>query len=507
MSNYKFYWKLLVRRLPIMMALFLLATAVGVVVAVRLPKVYQTQATLLVESAQIPGNMVQSTIEIDPSEQLEIIQRRLMTRKHLIDVANKHKIFPNAADMTPDEIVREMRSRTNVTRASGRNKATLMTISFEGKDPQKVAEVVNQYVTIVLTTNSDFRSGRAAGTLDFFEQEVNALSETIDQQNTKIVAFKADNADALPDNLNYRLNRQTLLQERLSRSERDLEALQSQRTSIQRVYEATGSTGTKPVSPEEQQLRKLEGELRMSLSIYSEQNPKVRVLRTQIKALQEQMAAAAPGVEGEEKDPQATALDISLAELDSRTVALERDIADATDELAKLEDAISRTPANGIILESMERDLQNTQNLYSSAVQRLSQARMGERIELSSKGEKITVLEAANVPDVPFKPNRKAVAMMGAGVGLGLAGGLFVLLELLNQSIRRPSDIVSALDITPLATIPHIESDVKRRLRRMTQAAVLLIIIVGVLISLWAVDTYYLPLDLIFEKFKDRVLN
>ena len=49
----KFYWKLVVRRMPWMAGLFLIFMLVAIVVALRLPAVYTTSAQLLVEPPQI----------------------------------------------------------------------------------------------------------------------------------------------------------------------------------------------------------------------------------------------------------------------------------------------------------------------------------------------------------------------------------------------------------------------------------------------------------------------
>ena len=160
-SDIQFYVKLVARRLPAMVVLFLLAACAGVIIALRLPTMYQTSAKLLVESAQISGDLVRSTVQVNASEQLEVIQQRLLTRANLIDIANDLNVFPDAASMTPDEIVGKMRSSTRIRRTSGRDKATIMTLSFEAQNPRKAAQVVNEYVTIVLATNSNFRTERA----------------------------------------------------------------------------------------------------------------------------------------------------------------------------------------------------------------------------------------------------------------------------------------------------------------------------------------------------------
>ncbi len=510
-----FYFKLLSRRLPAMMALFVLCSCIGAVMAFRLPTMYATRAVLLVESSQIPNNLARSTIQVGTTEQLEVIQQRLMTRANLIAVARDNSIFANQAAMNPDEIVQQMRQRTRVRLSSGRGKATLMNVSFQDGNPKKVADVVNQYVTIILAENSDFRNARAGNTLDFFEQEVETLSANLEAQNARILEFKSKNADALPDNLNYRQGRQSLLLERLARSERELESLIGQRESMTRLFEQSGTVAvvdgtSSPISPEQVLLNKLEGELRSALSIYSETHPSIRILRTQIADAQERVNAMVLGADGsgdatDGASPQSVALEINLGEIDTQIATVTQDITDVSLELQALQDALERTPGNTLTLDALEREKENIRNLYDSAVGRLAEARMGERIELSSKGERITVLEPASVPNSPSSPNRPKVIAMGVGVGAALAVGFFLLLELLNTKVRRAADITKALNITPLATVPRFETLKDRRRRRIGQIATLAVVLVAVPAALWAVDTFYMPLDALFEKVADRL--
>lgn len=511
-SDLRFYLSLLPRRLPVMTVLFLVASIAGVIIAQRLPPMYSTSATLLVESPQISEELVRSTVQVAASEQLQVIQQRLLTRSNLLDIAQEVLVFEQQNAMTPDQIVQGMREATNISLSIGRDQAALMVIGFEAGNPQTVADVVNKYVNIAIATNSAFRSNLSEDTLAFFQQEVQRLSDELGLQNAKIVEFKNENADALPDNLEFSLDRRSLLQERLSRSERDLQSLEAQRANIQRVYEATGIVNNPrntPISPEEAQLNQLEAELRVARSIYAATSPRIRNLQAQVDALQSQVEATAPPSEESEEDQrldsQSAALTISLAEIDGRLADVEQDIRDTTEELAVLQASIEKTPAIGIVLSGMERELENIEGLYNAAVSRLAQAQASQRVELSAKGERISVLEAASVPTTPSSPNRTKIAALGVGIGLGLAAGFFALLEFLNQSIRRPDDIFRALDVTPLATLPPIETKADKRWRRAKLVASIMIIMAAVPAALWAIDTYYMPLDLLYEKIKDRL--
>ncbi|MDH5797534.1 MAG: Wzz/FepE/Etk N-terminal domain-containing protein, partial [Paracoccaceae bacterium] len=58
----RFYLAVFVRRLHYFLAVFVLGTAISLSVALLLPPVYEAEATLLVESAQIPQELAAPTV-------------------------------------------------------------------------------------------------------------------------------------------------------------------------------------------------------------------------------------------------------------------------------------------------------------------------------------------------------------------------------------------------------------------------------------------------------------
>ena len=80
-----------------------------------------------------------------------------------------------------------------------------------------------------------------------------------------------------------------------------------------------------------------------------------------------------------------------------------------------------------------------------------------------------------------------------------LAAAYFVLLELLNRTLRRPSELARTLDITPLATIPYIETNMQRFWRRAGRVAAVLVVLVGIPLALWLVDQNVMPINELAE--------
>lgn len=501
----KFYRKLLLRRLPAMAALFLLCASISVALAIKLPTIYSAGATLLVEAPQI--SQLDTSGGVGSAEQLEIIQQRLMTRANLIDIANSRDVFIER--MAPDSIVGQMRGSVDIKRSSGRDRATLMEISFDARSGQIAAAVVNDLVTLILSENVDIRVGRAEETLAFFDQEVDRLGTDLNLQSERILTFNNENSDALPDSLDYRLQRQDTLQERIARDEREIASLQEQRKRVVSIYEATGRLQEAPQvrqSPEQLQLLQLQAQLNAMKTTLSDTNPRVKVLASQVAQLEATVKAQVGASLGQDtSDTQASLFEITLAQTDSQIESLNRGISRANTELDEINLSINRTAPNQIALESLNRDYDNLQDQYNEAVVNRNRAQSVERAELGGKTERITVIEQASVPNAPSSPNRPLVISIGVVAGLLLASALFLLLELLNTAVRRPKEIIDALGISPIGTIPYMESRTKKWMRRSVQVTSFLVVLIGVPATLWAVDQYYLPLDLLIERVMARV--
>ena len=108
------------------------------------------------------------------------------------------------------------------------------------------------------------------------------------------------------------------------------------------------------------------------------------------------------------------------------------------------------------------------------------------------------------VPNEPDSPNRLLIAGGGVGGGFALGLAFIVLLELLNAGVRRPVEITNKLGITPLATLPYMRTRREIWLRRTIILSVLSALLIGIPLALWALHTYYLPLDLLIENMLGR---
>jgi uncharacterized protein involved in exopolysaccharide biosynthesis len=545
----RFYLQRFWRRFPWFLIIAALVSAVGVTLAVVLPPVYKAQAQLLVESPSIPTDLAASTVATGAPEALQIIQQRLLTRANLLDMAQRLNVYAGQAPMSPDKIVEDMRRRTVMDLPQAQAAAAFVTVSFAAPNGQLSAQVTNDLVTQILQEDVSLRTATAGQTLDFFQQEVDRLGTELGQMGAKIMTYKLQHKDALPESLDFRRTRQASQQERLLQLDRELAGLKDRRARLVEIFRATGSvspTTAAAETPEQAQLRQLQDQLTSALATYSPQHPTVVALKARIAALQVAAAGTAPAPAPGAAAPTApapsdgtaaaatpgaapttaattspdatpaqadgttapsgnTTFDLQIADIDSQ-ISFDTDQRSLIEaELVGLKASIDATPGNAIDLDALQRDYDNVQLQYNNAVARLGAAQTGDRIEALSKGQRITIIDQAVVPDRPSSPNRPLIAIGSVLGGLALGLGFIFLIEAMNRTVHRPADLISRLGIQAFATVPYIHTRGEILRRRTILTAMIMVAVVGVPAGLFAMHQYYLPLDLLIGRVLDKI--
>lgn len=521
----KYYLSIFLRRSPYFILIVALFSSVAISVAVVLPAEYQARAVLLVEAEQIPDNLAPTTVQVQTSEQLRIIQQRLLSRQVLLDVANRLNLYPpdeNGARPSATSIVEDMRSRTSFVQNTPRQTrgasagATFLEISFRAKSAARAAEAANEFVTLVLQQNVELRTEQAGDTLAFFTQEVDRLGRELDAKSVELIDFQNEVGIALPENLSFLRARLDDLTTLRTDNRRNLVALEDQRQRLVDIFQVASSPSESgPArSPLEQELFNQRAALSEALLVYSEQNPRVTLLRARVDQLEQQLARQAEVTSAATDETAARdaprserelLFEAEIEDIDRRIETMREEIERVNEEIPVVEQQIRDAASNGVAYNKLQRDYNNIQGQYNQAVGRLSVAATGERIELLAKGQRISVIDQAVVPERPTKPNRPMIAATGVGAGMFTGLALIVLLEFLNRAIRRPVELTNRLGITPFAVLPYVRTRREVVMRRLLIAGTVGALVIVMPLALFAIHSFVFPLDNIIESLFNRV--
>ncbi|MGG7566705.1 GumC family protein [Rhodovulum sp. DZ06] len=508
----RFLFSIFLRRFPIFILTAVLCFGAAAGVAVVLPPVYKASATMLVISQQIPSALAQSTVTVDAVERIKVIEKQLMVRDTLLAIEEDFQVFPQRASMSPSTVVEAMRKSTRFEQARlgatrrGGGGALAFTISFSANSAQVAARVTNEFVTRILERNVQLRTTTAAGTSEFFEQQVARLEAELTKLELDIVSFKRENAGKLPETLNYRRDRLGLLTQARQLQQRERASLLNQRE----LLVAAISSQTKPeaqMTPEEKTLAEVRRARALRRAILSENHPEIRALDSRIAALEglveEQRAAAEKAVaEGAVPAP-TTPMERERAMIDKRVEELDSQIAELSTEIDQLASSIAETPNIEMALRTLNREYDGLREEFAAARAKLASAATGEQLELKQQAERFEVVEQATLPERPISPNRPMILMAGAVGGVGAGLGFIILLELMNKTIRRPSEL-ARIDITPIAIVPYIYTAKEMRNRKMLRISIILGFVLLVAVGSYVVHYYYMPLDLLLERLIQR---
>src|ERR1700753_1813308 len=110
-----FYWNLIKRRALFFFIPFILVLPAGLAVAVLWPASYESVGKILVESQQIPTDLVRSTVTSAAAERIQVIEQRTMTRENLLAIIDKFQLFPERRGfLSATQLVDLMRNNTKI---------------------------------------------------------------------------------------------------------------------------------------------------------------------------------------------------------------------------------------------------------------------------------------------------------------------------------------------------------------------------------------------------------
>lgn len=161
-------------------------------------------------------------------------------------------------------------------------------------------------------------------------------------------------------------------------------------------------------------------------------------------------------------------------ELEAEREMLQRQVEQASTEQQRLQEQMSgyqarieAMPRRESELVELTRDYETLRSMYESLLEKREDARIAESLERRQIGEQFKVLDPANLPVGPIRPDRLRIDATGALAGLALGVGLVGLVEYRDRSLKTEADVVGALSVPVLTVIPALPSARERVRRRL----------------------------------------
>src|SRR5262245_13869984 len=194
------YYGIMKKRIFYILIPFVLVLAVGSAAALLWPPTYLSEGKILVESQQIPTDLVRPTVTAAATERIQVIQQRVMTRDNLLAIMDKYQIFADRRDSwSRSELLDLMRENTHIkpleldqtTRGPG-NLTIAVTVGFTYQRADIATKVANDLITLFLNEDARNRTNRAMETTKFLAREVQRLETDLGSIDAKILELKRE---------------------------------------------------------------------------------------------------------------------------------------------------------------------------------------------------------------------------------------------------------------------------------------------------------------------------
>ncbi len=344
------YLAILTRRKKQLIIPALVILLLSVILAISLPSVYRSEATILIEQQEIPVDLVRSTVTSYAGERIQMINQRVMTTNNLSKIIDQYKLYEDErkntsmaiiAEEMREDIGLEMISADVVDPRSGRpTSATIaFKLSFSHKNPGKAQKVANELASLYLNENMKRRTESAVETSGFLATESEKLQKKVAEYEKKLATFKEENVNNLPEL--RQLNMQMM-----DRTEREINDVDSQIRNLEErgVYLRSelaqlspnstmyGADGQRILGSEDR-LKALRAELVTLSTRYANTHPDIIKMRREINALEKEV-----GSKGD-----ATELRTKLKEMKGELVTLQERYSKQHPDVKKLQSAIDAT--------------------------------------------------------------------------------------------------------------------------------------------------------------------
>lgn len=193
-----YVWALIKRRSLWFAIPFLTLFVVGSFVALKWPAEYLSAGKILVQSPQIPSDLVRPTVVSLANERIQIIQQRIMTRENLIALAKKYNISAGwRSQISGTEIVDFIRDRTVLSPVEAktpndRKQAIAFTVGFEYENPVVAMKVANDFMTMILSEDAKGRTANASETVKFLQDNVQRLEAQLASLDNQVASIRAN---------------------------------------------------------------------------------------------------------------------------------------------------------------------------------------------------------------------------------------------------------------------------------------------------------------------------
>jgi capsular exopolysaccharide synthesis family protein len=448
-------WRIISEWRWLILALTAVGIAGAVVATLLTTPIYRASATLEVSPPESEimedGRTSRMQMQIDRSylaTQYGLLASRSLAQRVAQDMnlASNPLFAPAGADRA-----QRLRSATGTLvggfKVEPVKDSRLIKITFSSPDPGLAATVTNSFADNFINANLERRYEASSYARSFLERQIANVKTELEKSERQLVAYAQRQqiiSTAATPTTGSPSDSASLQGATLVSLNEALAQAQTRRIAAEQAYRQAVSSGTSAevvagTSALRQQRAGLQAEYEEKLKTFRPEYPDMQRLRARIAATDEQIGLERSTVAG----GRANTL---LADYRAAANA-ERTIAGRVDQL---KGDVLNLRGRSIQYNILQREVDTNRSLYEALLQRYKEIGVAGGVGKNL----VSVVDRAEVPGSPYKPDLMINLLVGLAVGLLAGLGSALVLEILNDTIKSPDDVRTKLDLASLGVIP-----------------------------------------------------
>jgi succinoglycan biosynthesis transport protein ExoP len=492
------YLFVLRRRWALCLAVFLLVLAVGIAYCLFWPRVYEATALVVVQPQKVPGSIVKPTVTSKMEERLQIITQQVLSRTRLMEIIDRFDLYPKSRHKAvPDDLAERMRKdiAIKITRKH------YFTVSFIYREPKAAASVANALAAFYVDSNLRLREEDAVGTARFLAREMERMRGQLKEWENTLTDFKKAHLHELPGSqdrliaiaarqsnaiakIDYHVEVERTRQNGLEFEIADLtftiENMALKKAQMVKRGEAVGG-GEDLSSDDPEPIRKELESLRVR---YTDDHPDVIRLKKKLAIAEARHEAKMAKLRAEGKikegEGQTSGMELQLGSLKESRAKYAKLVVESKERVKNLlaerkevEKALAQTrryienmPAVAERLQELSRGYDTLNQAYEKLHAKWLEANIAANLERTQRGEQFDVVDPAEVPTSPYRPDINKALPMSIAVALGLAVGLAFGLSYIDTSFTSVEQAERMSELPVLVVMPPLSTQKERTQKR-----------------------------------------
>ena len=319
----------------------------------------------------------------------------------------------------------------------------LVKIHFNSNSPPLSARVSNSLATAYIQQNLEARFVSTEQAKEWLGRQLEDLKAKVERADEDLQAFGSQHdIISLDEKENVTMQRLTELNETLTKAEAERmakEALYKQ-TQARNFDSFPSILENKLIQELKQAYIQLEAQYMKLSETFKPEYPEMVRLKNQMEVLQKRLNS----------------------EIDKMVLGIRSDYESSLRKEALLRQAFQQQKAKalemkekGIQYNILKREADTNRELYKGLLMRMKEAGVSAGITASN----IQIVDPAELPAFPYKPNTRQNLLLAAVVGLFLGVGLAFFFEYLDNTIKTPEDLEQWARLPSFGMVPEISTN------------------------------------------------